>query len=73
MPHNAAICKEAVQAPSDDINARRDCGRLQVQLLEVNKALGLPRDNTDNALGVKTALQLRGGLPPDYTVAEVLP
>jgi len=40
-----------------------DIERLQTQLLEVNKALGLDRDNTDNAERVKAALRLRAQLP----------
>jgi hypothetical protein len=70
MPHNAAVCKEAVQALLGETNARRDRDRLQVQLLEVNKALGLPRDNTDNTLRVKTALQLRAGIAPRERTAD---
>lgn len=38
--------------------------RLRAQLLELNKALGLPRDNSDNDLRVQTAIRLRAGLLP---------
>ena len=38
--------------------------RLRTELLEVNKALGLGRDNQDNALRVKTALRLRLPVEP---------
>lgn len=38
--------------------------RLRTEMLEVNKALGLDRDNQDNALRVKTALRLRLPVEP---------
>ena len=37
--------------------------RLKTELLEVNKALGLPREIESNAERVKAALRLRAGLP----------
>lgn len=38
--------------------------RLRTEMLEVNKALGLDRDNQDSALRVKTALRLRLPVEP---------
>lgn len=46
-------------SPEDHLRAQIE--RLRVQLLEVNKALELDRDNTDNTLRVTTALRLRAG------------
>jgi len=49
-----------------------DLQMFRTQMLEINKALGLPRDNTDNTLRVRTALRLRAGIGAPDTMKPIL-
>ena len=59
----ASLRKQLLTARSRDETT--ELHRLRTELLEVNKALGLGRDNQDNALRVKTALRLRLPVEPE--------